>query len=403
MLNKIIFPLFFVLVLISEGPFQKAMGQSLNPGSIAKKYKALYSELDQKLQEIDQHLMKIWDGQKYPTAFSVELIMANSHRGEALLREETFTAILLTLDRLQSLGVKGMMVGILYPVLNPSFPHASDYMNFYKRLAFEIKRRGFELIIETTSIFREPEFSNVKVDYSGLTMERYKREKLQTVEAILKEMRPDYLTIDNEPMTMQRNTGVRYSVKDYTEMVQFILKNLEHSGVKIGAGAGTWDDFGYFESLAKNTTVDYIDMHVYPIQRNFVIDNTLKIANVARTYGKKLSIGETWLYKASEKEFAGLEGSQPAIFARDVYSFWIPLDQKFLEIMVKLSHHLKLEFLSLFWMQYLYGYLEYDQTNGAMKPMSLSKQVNGVAYKNIGLNNPSQTGLTFQRLIKEKD
>jgi hypothetical protein len=403
MLNKTLFLLFFILVLISEGPFQNAPGQPLNPNSIPKKYKALYSELDQKLQEIDQHLMKIWDGQKYSTVFSVELILANSHRGEAILREDTFTAILLTLDRLQSLGVKGMMVGILYPVLNPSFPHSNDYMAFYKRLTSEIKKRGFVLIIETTSIFREPEFSAVKVDYSGLTMERYKREKLQMIEAILEKMGPDYLTIDNEPMTQQRNTGVRYSVKDYTEMVQFILKNLNHSSVKIGAGAGTWDDFEYFESLAKNTMVDYIDMHVYPIQRQFLFDNTLKIAKVARNYGKKLSIGETWLYKAAENEFAGLEASQPTIFSRDVYSFWIPLDQKFLEVMVKLSHHLKLEFLSLYWMQYFYGYLEYDQQTGAMKPVPLSKKVNGVAYKNIVLNEPSQTGLTLQRLIKEKD
>jgi hypothetical protein len=73
--------------------------------------------------------------------------------------------------------------------------------------------------------------------------------------------------------------------------------------------------------------------------------------------------------------------------SRDVYSFWVPLDQKFLEIMVKLSHHLKLEFLSLFWAQYLYGYLEYDKTTEAMKPMALPKQVNQVAYKNIVLNN----------------
>jgi hypothetical protein len=223
------------------------------------------------------------------------------------------------------------------------------------------------------------------------------------VEAIIKEIRPDYLTIDNEPLTQQRNTGIRYSVKDYMEMVQFILKDLNRSGIKVGAGAGTWDHFDYFESLAKNTTLDYIDMHVYPMQRHFLIDNTLGIAKLSNAYGKKLSIGETWLYKASEKEFAGLEANQPSIFARDVYSFWIPLDQRFLEVMVKLSHHLKLEFLSLFWMQYLYGYLEYDKITAAMKPVQLSRQVNGVAYKNIVLNNPSQTGLTFQRLIKEKN
>jgi hypothetical protein len=52
-------------------------------------------------------------------------------------------------------------------------------------------------------------------------------------------------------------------------------------------------------------------------------------------------------------------------------------------------------------MQYLYGYLEYDKITAAMKPVQLSRQVNEVAYKNIVLNNPSQTGLAFQGLIKE--
>jgi hypothetical protein len=399
--SKIVFVLLFIHVLFFEGQFQEIAGQPLDPSDVPAEYKALYSELDQKLHEIDLRITKVWDGKKYPTSFSVELIMANSHRGEVLLREETFKAILLTLDRLKFLGVKGIMVGIMYPVLTPSFPHSEDYLNFYRKISSEIRQRGFVLIIETTSIFREPEFGDVRVDYSGLTMERYKREKRQMVEAIIKEIKPDYLTVDNEPLTQQRNTGVRYSVKDYTEMVQFILKDLDRSGIEIGAGAGTWDDFDYFESLVKNTTVDYIDMHVYPIQRHFLIDNTLKIAKLANTYGKKLSIGETWLYKASEKEFGGLEANQPAIFARDVYSFWIPLDRKFVEIMVRLSHHLKLEFLSLFWMQYLYGYLEYDKITSAMKPVQLSRQVNGVAYKNIVLNNPSQTGLAFQGLIKE--
>jgi hypothetical protein len=399
--KKILISFLSVSVVFLWTPFQEIACQPIKGSGVPSKYRALYSELDQKLQGIDRYLKKQWDGQKYPTAFSVELLAANSHRGEVLFREDTYTANVLMLDRLQSLGAKGIMLGILYPVLNPSFSHSTDYLAFYKKLASEIKQRGFTLIVETTSTFREPEFSGVKVNYSGLTMEKYKREKRQMIEMIIREMRPDLLTIDNEPLTQQWNTGLRFSAKNYTEMMQYILKDLDRSGVKLGAGAGTWDHFDYFESIAKDTSVDYIDIHIYPIQRDFLIDRTLRIERLARTQNKKLTVGEAWLYKAAESEFAGLEASQPQVFARDAFDFWIPLDEKFLEVLVKLSHHLKLEFCSLFWMRYLYGYLEYNPMTKNMKPAQLFKQVNGVAYKNIVTNTLSQTGETFRRLIKE--
>jgi hypothetical protein len=122
---------------------------------------------------------------------------------------------------------------------------------------------------------------------------------------------------------------------------------------------------------------------------------------ITRSHHKRLSVGEAWLYKAAESELAGLEASQPQVFARDVFDFWIPLDEKFLEAMVKLSHYLKLEFCSLYWMRYFYGYLEYNKTTRRMKPVPLFRQVNGMAYRNMVTNTPSQTGLTFQRLIRE--
>jgi len=393
--------LIFVFILNAWVQPKEAAGQHQRPTSVPSTYRSLYGELQRGLQEVDQSITKQWDAQKYPTVFSVELLAANSHRGEALLGDETFKANVMMLDRLHSLGVKGIMLGILYPVLNPSFPRAADYLNFYKKLALEIRQRDLKLIVETTSTFREPEFSDVKVDYSGLTFDRYKREKRQMVEAVLREIRPDFLTVENEPLTQQRNTGVRYSVRNYTEMIQYILKDLDRSHAKIGAGAGTWDDFDYFERLAKHTTVDYIDMHIYPIQRDFLIDRTLRIERLARTQNKKVTVGETWLYKAAESEFAGLEASQPRVFARDVFDFWIPLDEKFVEVMVKLSHQLKLEFCSLFWMRYLYGYLEYNRTTKGMKPLQLFRQVNGLAYKNMLTGTLSQTGVTFQRLIRE--
>ena len=105
---------------------------------------------------------------------------------------------------------------------------------------------------------------------------------------ICEEVRPDYLTLLNEPDTQSKNTGLDLHVEPYTEVIQFVLNGLDRRETRVGAGAGTWERFEYFESLAKQTAVDYIDMHIYPVQRDFVIDKCLRIAALARTYNKKL-------------------------------------------------------------------------------------------------------------------
>jgi hypothetical protein len=289
----------------------------------------------------------------------------------------------------------------MYPVLKPSFPRSAEYLKFYKQTAMEIRKKGFRLIVEMTTIFPEPEFGTLKVDYSGLTFEQYKQEKRRMAETVIRELKPDFLSIDTEPLTQQRNTGVKLSVKNFTEVIQFILKDLDRSDVKMGAGAGTWDDSAYFEDLIRNTSLDYIDLHIYPIQRDLLLPRILRIYDLARAHNKKLSVGETWFYKAAEKEFAGLEAVQPQIFARDVFDFWAPLDQKFIGVLFKLSHHLQLEFCSLFWMRYLYGYVEYQAATKDLPPLKLFQLANRAAYGNIVRNAPSPTGKTLQRLLSD--
>jgi hypothetical protein len=376
--------------------------QSPAPDSVPETFNALYQELDRELQKADKKISGLWNGQKGQTAFSVELLAANSHQGEILLRQDTFQGILLTLDRLKDLGVQGVSLGIMYPVLKPSFPRAAEYLDFYKRVSAEIKKRGFRLIVETTTIFPDPEFGILRVDYSGMTLEEYKKEKRRMVETVLRELKPDFLSIDSEPLTQQRNTGVNLPVRNFLEVVQFVLKDLDRTGVKIGAGAGTWDDFAYFENLIKKTSLDYIDLHIYPLQRDFFLERTLRIAELAKAHGKKLSIGETWLYKAAEGEFAGLQAIQPQIFARDAFDFWAPLDGKFFEVMIKFSHHFQMEFCSFFWMRYLYGYLEYQPSTGDLPPLQLFQLANRIAYRNIVINNPTLTGKTLKRLLTDK-
>ncbi|MGH2371893.1 MAG: hypothetical protein ACRDIC_00235, partial [bacterium] len=338
----------------------------------------LYPVLGDKLKAIDTYITPRWTGAKHDVIFSAELLAANSNLGEQLLREQAWQAVMLNLDRMQPLGIRGVKVAIKYPILIPAFPRSAEYLDFYKRLSQELKRRNLKFLAQMTAGFRESVFSALPVTtyYTGLTLDRYKQEKRQMAETIIREIRPDYLTIENEPGTQQENTGLPFSVQHVIEIVQHMLKGLDRSGVLIGAGAGTWDDLAYTQSLAQ-LPVDYIDMHIYPVNRDYVVDKAFRVGEIARRSNKKLVLGEAWLYKARDNELGGQAvAAAPALFARDVFSFWEPLDIEFLTTMVKLSHYLKVDFASFFWSRYFFGYVEYSDGTRHLRPAELFSRAN---------------------------
>lgn len=373
---------------------------------VPPEYADLYALLAHKLGDAESYLTAYWDGAKHPVVFSTELLAANSNQGERVLTEQAWQSILFNVDRIQFLGVRAVKVAVKYPILMPAFPRSAEYLALYKKLGDELRRRDLKFLVQMTPGFKPSALSALPVEpyYATLTLERYKHEKRQMAETIIREIRPDYLTIENEPRTAQENTGLPFTVQNFTEIVQYILDGLDRAGVLVGAGAGTWDNLAYIESLAQNTSVDYIDMHIYPVNFDFLIDKTVKIAEIAKRYNKKLVLGEAWLYKSRDADLVGpAVAAAPGLYARDVFSFWEPLDTKFVETVWKLAHHLKVDFASFFWMRYFFGYVEYNERTKNLAPDELFQLANLEAAKNMLQNPPklTQTGLTFQRLLQQ--
>jgi len=371
--------------------------------AVPAEYADLYATLDGRLKAIDGYISSRWNRQKHEVVFSAELLTANSNQGEALLREQAWQSVLLNLDRYQLLGVGAVKVAVTYPILIPAFPRSAEYLDFYKRLSQELKRRNLKFLAQMTATFRELVFSSVPVApyYAGLTHERYRREKRQQAEIIIRELRPDYLTVENEPQTQAQNTGLTVNVQTFTDLVEYILNGLDRQGVLVGAGTGTWDDLAYTQALAR-TSVDYIDMHIYPVTGDFVIDKAFRIAEITRRAGKRLVVGEAWLYKARERELGGpAVASAPGLFARDVYSFWEPLDIRFLTSMVKLAHYTKADFVSFFWARHFFGYVDYSDATRRLPPAELFRLANVAAARNMQANPPqlTRTGQTLYTLI----
>ena len=246
--------------------------------------------------------------------------------------------------------------------------------------------------------FTDSVFGKLGADYTGLTLETYIRDKTVMAETIINELAPDYLTLENEPDTQARNTGLDFSVDNVILIMQSILDSLDRGETKIGAGAGTWDNPEYFTRLAEETDIDYLDIHVYPISGDLFTDRMLDVQAAAQANNKAIIIGESWLYKITNAELAA--GTHYIhIFPRDVFDFWIPLDIRFLQLMGQWSHLLESEVTSLFWMRYFWGYIGYNDTTRTLSPTQRYTLVDQTVGQNMWAGIMTETGIAYQTMI----
>lgn len=365
---------------------------------VPPEYRALFDELQNRLEEFERGIEV--PGEPQRITFAAELLAANAHRGEQLLAPDALLGATIYLDALASLGIKGVKVFIGYPLLAPEFPRAQEYLEFYKRLAAEIRKRRMVLLVGTGAMFRDPNFTSVSVDYTGLTFEEFKRGRRRVAEIIAREIRPDYLTIGNEPSTEAKNTGL-VELRDpqkYAQLISFILEGLQRGETSVGAGAGNWDDPRFVQELVRLPALDYVDLHIYPVVRG-LLRRAVDLAELARSHDKRVIVGEAWLYKVGEAELGRETWSEA--FRRDVFSFWEPLDQKFLEVIVKLVRAQGIEFVSAFWSKYFFAYLDYDQRTRWLPYARLRQLSDQAAVRNLLAGRFSQTGLRYGALIAE--
>jgi len=365
---------------------------------IPLEYQQLYDELSGKLDTFDEYLNSLSNGTKNKITFGTELLPANGHQGSKLLTQENYAGTLVYLDALQSLGIQGVKVSINYPILATDFPNSNGYLEYYKNLAQELRKRNMTMLVAIGNLLPDPSFTDLQVSFSNLTFTEYRQTKREIAETIIREIHPDYLTLANEPSTEAMTTGLKVTVPEFTETVRYILSGLDREGVLVGAGAGTWNDLDYVKSLARDTDIDYIDVHIYPAN---YLEQSVTIADIAHASGKRLIIGEAWTYKVYESELGDLGhiATQADMFGRDVYSFWAPLDSKFLEILVKLANYRGYQFISPFWSKYFFGYLDYSTVPKNITYKQMAQLSNQKAMQNILEHRFTDTGLTYQRLI----
>ena len=391
-------------------------------------------ELTFKLNQINNEILNRWDNHLYCTDFAGNLMLANSNRGYALFTPDTafpypipayqnalYAKIDTMLMAFDTLGYKAVDVTLQYPMLVDSFTNSQYYLDFYVTVCQKIKQKGFKLIIGcqaafVDSVFGEPKLtSDIEKHYfnpdnniftnDSLEIARFKLEKLQMMQTIIDSLQPDYLTLEMEPQTQEYNLYnlIDYSVDSTISLVNYFITNLNTGATLLGAGAGTWDDYNFFEKIATLTNVDYIDYHIYPPHFNYINDIAFKIDSVADANNKKLVIGESWCYKATNSEMTNINqpvATSQLIYSRDVFDYWVSIDTLFVKAMVNLSQQSKIELVQFHWPNVMFGQLTYDSaTHYSMPPGQILNLGAQTGYQNMFQFNLSPIGIYTSEAI----
>jgi hypothetical protein len=249
-------------------------------------------------------------------------------------------------------------------------------ITFYQRLGKEIHSRDMELYVEH---FVNPPFSphalkNLQNDPQG------RRDFLKMMESevtlICREIKPDYLSLVTEPeTTMIRWAHLSFSAEELANWIGEVTTHLKSMGVSsnslLGAGAGTWESEDFVLKFAQQANLDYVDIHLYALRLN-AEDHVAKLATLVRKIREarpsmKVAIGETWLYKHGAEEPKGMFNTEA--FFRDSFSFWSPLDEQFLNLLMGIAQKEDISVVAPYFSQYFFAcYTFGDAESGKLLP-----------------------------------
>lgn len=389
-----------LLVALPAGAL--TFGSARAQQSVPEQYQPLYSLMQQEVSALGNYAQTLPAGPG-GMIFGAELGVADGNRGPALLQASTLPAVELQLDRLKELGVQGVTVAVEYPYYTPADPNYQRYRQFYSAVAADVRARGMALDVEEGAAFAGTPFTPESASvYDGLTVDGLTAGEHQIAQDVIDDMAPDYFTIGrSEPSTEAALTRLK-ALNDpatFANFVNGVLAGLNRGSTLVGSGEGSWESPEFDARLARDTTVDFIDAHVYPLSQQSVA-NFEQSASIATQYGKQLVLDETWLYKLAPDEITTANPSNSAkAFQRDAYDFFAPLDQQYLQAITIIAESAGVRYFSPFWSGLFFAYAPFDPDLDAGGFTAVAQAQNQAEAQALQADSFSDTGLFYAELI----
>jgi hypothetical protein len=410
---------------------------------VPAQYASLYNQLEGYVTTDDKLVSSQWDGTVYPVNYAAELLTADTNAGPGILTSSERQMMTAELDGEVSLGVKAVTVEIGFPVFDPNFyifngqsaaqaqQTVQNWLDYYVNLAQAIHSRGLKMIVEANPLLSfyisSTSSFNPTGYYKSLDFATYEKLRSQHNIILAQQVKPDYLLLQTEPQTDAVNDfrqELNNANRD-TAMIGQFSADLEsagirglHSSIQIGSGAGTWqpDWKAYFTGLDAIPGLDKVDTHIYNFQPNVnqlgEVPIAMQIAVMAHAAGKGVTMSEFWFHKSNS--LVGLTESGDYltdIRARDMFSFWAPLDAQAFQMLYKLANDEHFDYVSAFGHYHWFALVDYNSlqttptypaANGTQNEAidnQITTSENQSARQALNTNQLSLTGKAYQSMI----
>ncbi len=334
-------------------------------------------------------------GKRQPPVPGAELLAANGNRLSALLTPNNMQLVDTSLDRLKKIGVKGVTLGIKVPMLLSSFtPDASRYANFYATVAAHARARGMVVSVELGALFCGTVFARCS-DPFGHSYQTFVADTAAQAAIVIKRVKPTYLTLFSEPDTEAALIGVHTldtPAGAAAALADIVRRMGPRGSTRIGAGAPTWLPPSFARAIVAEP-VDYLDTHIYPAAAQQGA-NAVAIARIAGDAHKQLVVDEEWLYKNLTS--GGPTGAEQDA-RQDLFSFWEPLDQQFLDTTAAWARKAGASYVSPFWSWQFFSYLDWTPTLDGESYPQLTAAFSGVLAPALANGTTTALGRQWSR------
>jgi hypothetical protein len=292
-------------------------------------YQSLYSTIGTQLSEAQATVDGLAARTDPKMLYGAILLFADGNRGTQLLLPQTMSQVDEELNVLAKMGVGDVSLAVNFPLLLPTTSDSAQYLDFYEKVAHAVRQHRMLLSVEENPILAGTPFAlSAKVSYAGLTDTTYAQEQAEQAQLIVDDLHPAYLSLMTEPTTDATYIGLPGLNQPTTSaaVVEQEVEAIHRGSTLLGAGAGSWSSPQFDKDYA-TTGVDYIDLHVYPTEPQFVT-NAIADANEARAAHLPMIMDEFYLFPSLN--FNG----QGTIDKHEIEPFtWMdPLETKFLKI-----------------------------------------------------------------------
>jgi len=325
----------------------------------------------------------------------VELLDANGNRQAALLKSTTMTSVNESLDAFRRLGIGGVVLGVKLPLLLSQYAaHASQYAQFYAKVADAARARGFTIDVELGALFCGTIYAQCSYTYPR-TVAGWAKLTAEQARTVIDTVRPDYIDIISEPNTEAILTGIRalQTVSGFRSFVSETLADLGSRGAtKVIAGAASWFPSSYDQAIV-GSGVNGLVAHIYPASAATAA-NLIADSRVAHDAHLPIIADEVWLYKGHTTASGSVEASNEQ-GALNCFSFWEPLDVEFIHATREWADKVGSPVVSGFWSWEAFAYSKWTPQLDAQSSPQIQTQTYNAAQAARSAGTFTETGLAL--------